>query len=354
MRCYLKNIPIIYDDIIYSLQKSGGISVYWNMLEESISIEKRLVYPNASNNISFKNRTNEKYEEKKIFFERYRNLSLGLTNPFIFHSSYYRYCKDKTAVNITTVHDFTYELFRKDWKSAIHKIQKRNAVMHSSGVICISENTKQDLLKYYPEFSGKIKVIYHGYDSNIFKNLNNSCRTKDVLFVGSRVSYKNFIFTVELLSHFDDLQLVIIGGGELLTKELEILNKMLPNRYKKLDYISNDELAKLYNHSFALAYPSDYEGFGFPVIEAQACGCPVICQQVSSIPEVSGNNCVYVNKDDVYSSIESIKKLFDINHYESIQAKGLENVKRFSWKKTVEETLSFYQEVYQDKINNTK
>lgn len=347
-------MDIIYDNIIYSLQKSGGISVYWNMLEESISIEKKLLYSNASNNIFFKNRANEKYEEKNIFFERYRNLSLGLTNPFIFHSSYYRYCKDRTAVNITTLHDLTYELFRNDWKSFIHKIQKKNAVMHSDGVICISENTKQDLLKYYPDYSGKIKVIYHGYDSNIFKNLNSLCRTKDVLFVGSRVSYKNFIFTVKLLSHFDDLQLVIIGGGELLTKELEILNKMLPNRYKKLDYVSNNELARLYNNSFALAYPSDYEGFGFPVLEAQACGCPVICQPLSSIPEVSGGSCIYVNKDDMYSSIESIKKLFDINYYELIQEKGLENVKRFSWKKTVEETLSFYQEVYQDKINNMK
>ena len=77
------------------------------------------------------------------------------------------------------------------------------------------------------------------------------------------------------------------------------LNKMLPNRYKKLDYVSNNELARLYNNSFALAYPSDYEGFGFPVLEAQACGCPVICQPLSSIPEVSGDSCIYVNKDDI-------------------------------------------------------
>lgn len=343
-------MDIIYDNIIYSLQKSGGISVYWNMLEESISVDKRLVYPNASNNIFFKNRANEKNEKKNILFKRYRNLSFGLTNPFIFHSSYYRYCKDRVAINITTVHDFTYELFRKDLKSFFHKFQKKNAVMHSDGVICISENTKQDLLKYYPEFSGKIRVIYHGYDSNIFKNLNNPYRIKDVLFVGSRISYKNFVLTVELLSHFDDLRLVIIGGGDLLTKEFEILNKRLPNRYKKLSYISNDELAKLYNNSFALAYPSDYEGFGFPVIEAQACGCPVICQKLSSIPEVSGDSCVYVNKNDIYSSIEAVKKLFDVNFYKLIQERGLENVKRFSWKKTVKETLSFYQEVYQDKI----
>ena len=342
-------MKIIYDDIIYSLQQSGGISVYWKNLEDNLFVDKRIVYDGADKNIFYKQRENSSMSNASILFSRYRNVKISEDEPFVFHSSYYRFCKNQFAINVTTVHDFTYELFRKDWRASVHKMQKRNAVMHSAGVICISENTKQDLLKYYPDYSGKIKVIYHGYDSNIFKNLNSLCRTKDVLFVGSRVSYKNFILTVELLSHFDDLQLVIIGGGELLTKELEILNKMLPNRYKKLDYVSNNELARLYNNSFALAYPSDYEGFGFPVIEAQACGCPVICQPLSSIPEVSGDSCIYVDKNNIGFSKDSINRLFDRNYYKTIQAAGLENVKRFSWKKAVEETLSFYQEVYSRK-----
>ena len=121
-------IEYIYDNIIYSLQRSGGISVYWTILENNLNIYKRLVYNKRDNNIFYKVRHNEQINNKSIlFFERYKNIRLkNLPNyPFIFHSSYYRYCKNKNARNITTVHDFTYELFRTDLKSKLHKIQKK-------------------------------------------------------------------------------------------------------------------------------------------------------------------------------------------------------------------------------------
>lgn len=342
---------IVYDDIIYSIQKSGGISVYWKKLEDSIPVTKTLVYKGRDKNIFYTKRDNEISFSSLIKLERYRNIRVNNKKMiFIFHSSYYRYCKNKNAKNITTVHDFIYEKFRKDLKSNIHKFQKKNSVLHSDGVICISENTKRDLYEYYPEFKGKVKVIYHGYDSSLYNFQGNAFeqRNKNVLFVGSRTGYKRFDLTVQLVRQLPELNLLIIGGGVLTKEEKDMLQTFIPNRYEKLNYLSNEDLAKLYNESFALFYPTEYEGFGFPVIEAQACGCPVVCQNKSSIPEVSGNKCVYIDSDKFDDSIMTIKKLFEKDYYMSIQNSGLENVKRFAWDKCIKETLDFYKEFVND------
>ena len=157
---------IIYDNIIYSLQKSGGISVYWQMLENKMPISQCYTYNGCSQNICYHKKDNEIKQNKNIFLQRYCNPRINLHQPFIFHSSYYRYCPN--AINITTVHDFTYELFRKDIKSLAHKMQKRNTVMHSDGIICISENTLSDFKKFYPNYKRLTKVIYHGYDNTIY------------------------------------------------------------------------------------------------------------------------------------------------------------------------------------------
>ena len=162
---------IVYDDIIYSLQKSGGGSVYWteNVKRIKENVE-HYAYDSATENF-FYNEDNlpnlHKWSSKFLIFKRYFNLRFkDKKEPFIFHSSLYRLCKNKNALNITTVHDFTYEYYRKDLKSNLHKWQKKNAVMHSDGVICISENTKQDLLKFYLKFKGRIncpKGSWHSY-----------------------------------------------------------------------------------------------------------------------------------------------------------------------------------------------
>ena len=340
---------IFFDDIIYSIQRSGGISVYWQKLETWIPVTKRLVYNNRENNIFYNVLDNEIVFNRKLLFERYKNLCLktDIQEPFVFHSSYYRYCKNKNARNITTVHDFTYELFRKDLKAKIHKIQKKNTIIHSDGVICISENTKRDLYNFYPNYKGKVQVIYHGYDNSLYKFNGKSLekRTYNVLFVGSRVSYKGFNFTVSLLKHFPQLNLKIVGGGDLTEAEIQLMEQNIPNRYEKLGFVSNEDLSKLYNNSFALFYPSEYEGFGFPVLEAQACGCPVICQNKSSIPEVSGDKCVYVDSENFDKSLNAINRLFEHDYYEKLQNDCLENVKRFSWEKCIKETTEFYNSV---------
>lgn len=340
----------IYDDIIYSLQKSGGGSVYWTEITKKITDNAiHYAYDDASTNI-FYDETNfnviRKWSSKFLILKRYLNLKFPEKNPFIFHSSLYRFCKNKNAINITTVHDFTYEYYRKDLKSNLHKIQKKNAVMHSDGVICISENTKKDLLKFYPEYKGKIKVIYNGYSTQKYFYDRGIEKTKNVLFVGARTDYKRFDFAIDIISHLPDCKLIIVGGGHLSETEKSLLESKIPNQYEKAGYLSDEDLRKLYNSAFFLLYPSEYEGFGIPVIEAQSCGCPVVCQAKSSIPEVAEDSAIYIDSFDLNNSVNEIKLLLNSDFYNKKVEAGLQNVKRFSWDKCAEEVKQFYEEVF--------
>ena len=205
------NMKIIYDNIIFSGQKTGGISVVWYELLKRIILDARFVClfiedSNCKNNIFRKKLSLNNVLIKKgllLKFKKYFNPKISLNNKFIFHSSYYRTSNNPNAINITTVHDFTYEYFSKGLKRYIHTYQKNKAIKKSDFIICISENTKKDLLKFVNGVDEKkIRVIYNGVSENYFqlKNVNSNLLPFDknsyVVFVGARNGYKNFNFAV--------------------------------------------------------------------------------------------------------------------------------------------------------------
>lgn len=271
-----------------------------------------------------------------------------LPGSFIFHSSYYRICPNKNAINITTVHDFTYEYFRKGLSRSVHCWQKYKAIQHSDYIICISENTKKDLLKFIPNTDkNKIFVIYNGVSEEYF-SLSEINENKlpfpaysYLLFVGGRDYYKNFNFAVETTVH-SDLNLVIVGNP-LTQEEITFLKSHLPNyRYKYVGRVNNQQLNILYNRAFCLFYPSAYEGFGIPVIEAQKAGCPVIAYAASSIPEIIGNKQLLLPHLDISLTIEYLNSLNEPNLRRQIISEGFKNALRFSWDNTYQKTLEVY------------
>jgi mannosyltransferase len=339
---------IIYDDIIYSLQQAGGISLYWAQLETYLKQDIHLVYPRYEKNIFYPYPEGMCIQKKaNILFERYKNVTLLEREPFIFHSSYYRYCKNKNAINITTVHDFIYELFRNDLKSNMHKIQKKMAIENSNAIICNSENTRKDFLSFYPNYKGIIKVIYLGI-SDDYCHIDRP-RKNIAIFIGSRSRYKNFEYAIKLIHELPWVNLQIIGGGELTVWETALLKEYMQNKYEYYHSLSNNELNQKYNEAKFLLYPSQYEGFGIPILEAQAAGCPVVCCDVSSLPEVSGDAAVYISGKDIDNDLYIISKLDNHDYYDHIVERGLNNCKRFSWKKCAEQTYEFYQEVWNSK-----
>ena len=329
----------IYDDIINDLQNSGGISVYWYNLK--IKLKNRI-------EIECYNGSNIKRDRKApLLIQRYLNFNTKKESKHIFHSSYYRVSKSKNALNIVTVHDFVYEYFTTGIKKQIHVLQKKNAILNADRIICISENTKNDLLKFYPSIDEKIiKVIYHGVSEEFFKIMRDepTLEKNNLIFVGKRNGYKNFQILIDYLSNNYNYNLTLVGGGSLSSKEKNALKKL---SYKHHQNISNSELNSLYNNSFALIYPSLYEGFGLPIIEALKAGCPVICNDGSSTKEIGGQ---YVLKGNISVDFinKSLKRLEDLRFREKIISDGIGYASNFTWEKTAQKTFELYKELWEE------
>lgn len=354
---------LILDNIIFSLQDAGGISNYWYQILKRIKEEEGLdIYlfddSEKSSNIFRKelNLSNFRHLGKSPgLVGRYTNPKLAqLSEKAIFHSSYYRYSKNPQHINVSTVHDFTYEHYFSGIQLYAHTNQKRKALVNSDGIICVSENTKRDMLYFFPELADKkIIVIPHGVGNNFYqidkKELKNKVYFDGrpfILYVGDRKAlYKNFNLTVRA-SKLSGLPLAIIGGSPLSEKEQTYIKaKLQTEDYIHFNGVSNEELNEFYNQALCLVYPSSYEGFGLPLLEAQSAGCPVIAMNTSSIPEVVEESGILLEEESPLLIAEHIKQLLVEEYRNDLVQKGLENVKRFTWNNTFQKTLDFYNEL---------
>jgi mannosyltransferase len=345
---------ILIDGIIYSLQQSGGISVYLNELLKQLKLNgiesDCLIYPN--NNHYAQNMTVTNNPRLSIQLERYLDVKIKNKNQgnVIFHSSYYRLPKSNSGIKvITTVHDFTYEVYPDGLKTKLHHWQKKKAILNSDGIICISHSTKRDLLHFIPEAKDiPIKVIYNGVAD--FKPLTVSVKEKkDVLFVGARGGYKNFETCAHSLKNHTELNLVAIGGGKFSSDELAMLNNILPGRFKHAGFISEQELNQYYSDAFCLVYPSLYEGFGIPIIEAMKSACPVIASNSSSIKEIATDASILLDDINKEKISEALTSLHDELLRNSLISKGIKRASLYSWSKMGIETINFYNEIREGK-----
>ncbi|MFV0391972.1 MAG: glycosyltransferase family 4 protein [Paludibacteraceae bacterium] len=358
---------IVYDNIIFDLQRSGGISVYWSEIISRISsdgafnpifIEKKQSKSNYSREkISLPSRSI--INENNLLINRILPIKERLKEEYLFHSSYYRFpIQRKNNAIVTTIHDFIPERFGKGIKKVLLTKQKYLSIKNADGIICVSENTKKDMLALYPEFRNKtIDVIHNGASTDfsplvgntedeILRNLPNPF----CIFIGKRNKYKNFDFVVNYLAEEKELHLAIVGGGNLSVYEKELLDTKLNNRFSYFNHISNTDLNVLYNQAEFLFYPSDYEGFGIPIIEAQKSGCPFVAQKTSSINELVSDKNLLLNKlsnEDV-----NIVRQYIQNKRSVIIEKGIKDSEKFSWERSAENHVLFYNKIFKQKFGN--
>ena len=345
-------INIYIDSIIFYLQKSGGISVYWDELvrrmlsDDLISLDMNYSPRWSDNIISHKyGITNKKVVAPQVM--RYFDYVLPERKKIdITHTTYYRVpVKKKRSLIVNTVHDFTYEFYHSGVSKKVHSFQKRRAIKYSDGLIAISENTKRDLLKFNPDVDPqKIRVVYNGvsdeyhhiprFDKDEYVN-------SYVLFVGARAGYKNFAALVQSLAFIDGIDLYIVGH-ELSKDEIGFLDKYIRNRYKVYSGVTNQKLNQLYNGAFAFIYPSLYEGFGIPIAEAMSAGCPVIAANASSIPEVAGKAALLLDGINSGLIADAICSLRCEKLRNKLVNLGFSQSNKFSWNKCYKETVSFY------------
>lgn len=349
-------MKILVDYQILCAQKYGGISKYtYNMMREImhyVEIEFGIpvvVSVNEYFRDMIKGKTLKKYPKKgkrilRIINKFYTILYVLSHKIDIYHPTYYdpyllKLCNLKKIKIIVTIHDMTHELFTGVLPYAKKTIRwKKKYIYQADIIIAVSENTKKDILKLYPDINPqKIKVIYEGGICNENTTKMSALPDKYILYVGERRYYKNFTFflmSVAKILHEKDICLVCVGGGDFKEKEKDEFEKYeVENKIIRLD-CTEDELNDVYQNAIMFVYPSLYEGFGIPILEAFANGCPVVCSNTSCFPEIAGNAALYFspnNEEDICEKISMM--LEDEKMREDYAAKGRIRSEFFSWNK---------------------
>lgn len=279
--------------------------------------------------------------------------------PDVLHETYYARSglAPGDCPTVITVHDMIHELFPGEFPVYDRTAAaKRAAVDRAQHVICVSENTRSDLMRLYGTPASKVTVVHHGF--NQLAPRTPRVRAAAIggrpflLYVGERRRYKNFLGFVEavasshrLISEFD---IVAFGGPGFSSSEAGRISS-LGFAHNQVLHRSGDDghLSRLYSSARALVYPSLYEGFGFPPLEAMAHGCPVICSNSSAIPEITGSAGEYFDPaevDDMRRAIEAV--VYSDSRVESLRNAGAERLTAFSWKKCVRKTLDIYRSLH--------
>lgn len=356
-------MKINFDGQIFGLQKYGGISRYIIDLATSmkegqsshfcnilsfISINEYLKsskYFNAriSINKPIPKSTRIIHSLNVIFLFVVSNLARQEIIHLTFYSSLFSIFKPKCKKLVVTVYDFTDELDPS--VNNPKAVKDKVATMQAADlIICISHNTQRDLNSLYPQYTGKSKVIHFGYSSlknkvSNLSSLNLNSSKNYILFVGQRGRYKNFELLYRSYLELNKSDLSLVAFGPQPTKEEK-------NIYNKVEFISgNDELlAYYYSNAKCFIFPSSYEGFGIPSLEAMEMGCPIIVPNSSCFPEIVDEAGLYFecgNKKDLVSKINEIldnKKLRN-----SLILKGKKRYKEFTYDRCAKETIAAYE-----------
>ncbi|MFT3795767.1 glycosyltransferase family 4 protein [Flavobacterium sp.] len=371
-------MKIVLDPQTYNEQKFGGISRYHTEVflelqkNPQVQIECPIVYSdnwhlkeaglfqNLRNKIfnpnfwpKFVNKKISKTYKKaniKASLQKLKKQDFDLFIPTYYSPYFLEALGNKPYV--LTVYDMIHEVLPQYFTRDKHTVPNKKRLMEKADkIIAISESTKNDIVKIYPHISAdKIEVVYLSYSIKHDDSVHLNLPKKYILFVGNRSDYKNFAFFLKsiaptLLSD-NDLHLVCAGGNPFTANEQKMIADLGVGKKLIQRNFEDHELASYYSDAKCFVFPSEYEGFGIPVLEAMACGCPVVLANHSSFPEVAGEAGVYFelnNEIDLRSKINLL--LNDEALRQDYIAKGLVQAQKFSWKKTAQESFEIFKTV---------
>lgn len=361
---------VLYDYQVFAWQRYGGISRYF------LELITRLTHvPGNAVSVFMGLHVNrygiERFRQQfKGFYGWEHQLSPALTkavrllNPPLFASVTRRWPVDvyhqtyyatppapRGGKVILTVYDMIHERFPECFSSHDKtQLRKRQAVERADGIICISQSTKRDLIEFLDVPEEKIAVIHLA--NSLALEVTDSPRVKEpyVLFVGQRGGYKNFLPFAEAYASRPALsrnfKLVCFGGGPFTRAEAQALHRLGILRQATTLEGPDTLLANLYQYASAFVYPTLYEGFGFPPLEAMRYGCPVLVSRSSSIPEVVGDaGCYFDPRNQEEMADKLVSLLEDQGLCKQLAMRGRQQEKRFSWDRCADETQHFYRQI---------
>ena len=362
-------MKVVYDHQIYVTANYGGIARYFFEVSKSLVANHGVEVVNTvrlSNNIF----TGDPIFNAKKFFPgqsfKGKKRILRMVNEVVskrklkekfdvFHPTYNQTYFLNTIKNkpfVITIHDLIQEKFKHQYPefgedTALFKNRKL-LIAKCSKIIAVSENTRNDLVEFYNIPTSKIEVVYHGNsinEQNFYTGVlpfNNY-----ILFVGRRKFYKNFQPFIEAIAPLilkeGDLSVVCAGGGEFNKNEHNLFRDLkIAGRLTQVE-ITDELLSELYRKALFFVFPSLYEGFGIPILEAFGCSCPVVLSNTSSLPEIGGDAALYFDpydKDDMMDKVKSL--LYDEKLRDNLKEKGSARVKEFSWAQTAKGHFDVY------------
>lgn len=271
--------------------------------------------------------------------------------PAAYHLTYYSRRRPRLSVPVVvTVYDMIHELFPEQFAAQDRTSEHKRWWVDAADLVFVpSDQTRSDLVRFWPSCAAKAVVVRPGImplepDENEMSNSYGDY----LLFVGDRRSpYKNFarlVAAVAASAHGRKCQLVCFGGGEFSEGERRSLAAAGLIRGAHAASGPDSLLRTLYRHARALVYPSTYEGFGFPLLEAMSLGCPVVCSATGSIPEVVGSAALSFDPEDVDSMAGAIDRILDGSELAaSLRAAGLVRAEAFDWRRAGREARPYYE-----------
>jgi glycosyltransferase involved in cell wall biosynthesis len=355
-------LKVLYDHQIFSFQKIGGISRYF--CEIMKHLPRDITYDNSgvySNNLyiqaDFKGLYREFFQSREFkgkrslisFPNKIDSVTKCIKEDYdVFHPTYYDpyFLKINKKPFVLTVHDMAHEKFPDFLKNDPARQYKKQLIYKADHIVAISEYTKKDLLHFYNKLNpDNISVIYHG--NSLSSNEKNVIPKLDryLLFTGGRAEYKNFVSLINAISSLlIKYNIILICTGSPFTiRELEHFRAKAISDRVFHRYVSDEELYTLYSNAIAFIFPSFYEGFGLPILEAFAASCPVVMSSATCFPEIGGDAALYFDALSIDEMTKSVEKIItDLSLRKVLIEKGRERLKLFNWSKSAILTAEVY------------
>ena len=351
-----------FDDQIFTMQRRGGISRYFVELIREFDEDPKLgVEPQPGWRWTRNAHALEAGLGKRLPVPggsrgrvlRLANRAIGIRQPDadITHHTYYRagYLRRRSTPTVVTVYDMTPEIFPELFPKGNPHGRKREFVDRASLVLCISESTRRDLLHLYGSIGSPTIVTYLGVGDRFAEGARRPswCPERYLLFLGSRDGYKDFRVALEAFAGIALIEramtLLAVGGGAFTADESALISRWgLRDQVVQHD-ASDDDLPGVFGAASAFVFPSRYEGFGLPTLEAMACGTPVVLADSSSHPEVGGDAALYFPPGDAsVLGAQLTRLLFDDALHRDLSEKGIAQAGRFTWHRTAATTADAY------------
>jgi len=347
-------------DIRSTLKKKTGIGQYTlNLINHLAKIDQQNEYFLYSKRKLFDRKRRlprlpaKNFRHKLDYFSKGPARTIG--NIDIFHASSFDLDKPKNSRLVLTIHDVITKTYPQGHtKETIESVdrQLKNILKQVDAIAVDSRNTKSDLLKWYDVNEAIVEVVYPGVNNWFYPE---DCKDgKYLLFVGTIEPRKNISGLVKAFEELKKEQkiehkLIIVGMKGWMYND--VLNETASSEFKDdiilKDYISNENLRPWYNHATAFIFPSFYEGFGFPIVEAFACGVPVVTSNTSSCGEIADDAALLIDPNEPAEIAEATMRIIkDSELTKDLRKKGIEQAKKFTWDKTATDILGIFDKVH--------